>query len=98
MAPKGWLPWVRARRATSNDRRRNSSSSSDVVIFEMLSMAVPLGHHADGGCDKQAGRSVPRHVPSDFREVGFAGAGFIVQLAVKHHHQTIRQFEQLVEI
>jgi hypothetical protein len=40
--------------------------------------------------DKPASGSVPRHVPPDFGEVGFAGAGLIDELAVKHHHQTIR--------
>jgi hypothetical protein len=37
---------------------------------------------------------MPGHVPPDFGEVGFAGARFIDELAVKHHHQAIRQFEQ----
>ena len=41
---------------------------------------------------------MPRHVPSDYREVGLAGAGFIDEFAVKHHHQAIRQFEQFVEV
>ena len=35
-------------------------------------------------------RSVPGHVPPDFREVGLAGTGFMDELAVEHHHQTIR--------
>ena len=39
-----------------------------------------------------------RHVPSDFGEVGFAGASFIDELPVEHHHQAIREFEQFVEV
>ena len=38
------------------------------------------------------------HVSPDFGEIGFAGARFMNELAVEHHDQTIRQFEQFVEI
>src|ERR1700676_1114487 len=99
MAPKGWLPWVKARRGTSNERGRKCSSSSDVLIFEMLSMNAPRSaHHVGRGWDRQANGSVPRHVPPDLGEVGFAGAGLIDQLAVEHHEQAIRQLQQLVEV
>jgi hypothetical protein len=27
---------------------------------------------------------MPRHVPPDFDEIGFAGAGFVDELTVKH--------------
>jgi hypothetical protein len=27
---------------------------------------------------------MPRHVPPDFGEIGFAGAGFVDELTVKH--------------
>ena len=43
-------------------------------------------------------RSMPRHMAADFGEIGFAGAGFIDELAVEHHDQAIRQFQQLIEI
>ena len=38
------------------------------------------------------------HMPPDFGEIGFARACFMDELAVEHHDQTIRQFEQFVEI
>jgi hypothetical protein len=39
-----------------------------------------------------------RHLSSNFGEIGFAGAGFVDELTVKHYGPTIRQFEQFVEI
>jgi hypothetical protein len=41
---------------------------------------------------------MPRHVSPDFGEIGFAGAGLVDGLTVKHYDPTIRQFEQFVEI
>ena len=41
---------------------------------------------------------MPRHMPPDFGEIGCAGAGFVDELTVKHYDQTIRQFQQFVEI
>ena len=41
---------------------------------------------------------MPGHVPADLGEIGFAGAGFIDELAVEHHDQTIREFEQFVKV
>ena len=44
------------------------------------------------------GSSVSGHVPPDLGEIGVAGAGLVDEFAVEHHHQTIRQFEQFVEV
>ena len=41
---------------------------------------------------------MPCHMPSDLGEIGLAGAGFMDELAVEHHHQTVRQFEEFVEV
>ena len=41
---------------------------------------------------------MPRHMSPDFGEIGFAGAGFVDELTVKHYDQTIGQFQQFVEI
>jgi hypothetical protein len=40
---------------------------------------------------------MPRHMPSDFGEIGFAGAGLVDELTVKHYNQTVGQFEQFVD-
>ena len=90
-APKGWLPWVMARRATSNDRRRKCASRSEGVSVESstiqyLTVVVSIV------------ASMPRHMPADFGEVRLAGAGLVDEFAVEHHHQTVRQFQQLVEV
>ena len=37
-------------------------------------------------------------MPSDLGEIGLAGAGFMDKLAVEHHDQTIRQFQEFVEV
>jgi hypothetical protein len=34
----------------------------------------------------------------DFSEIGFAGAGFVDELTVKHYNQAVGQFEQFVKI
>src|SRR5438552_3435144 len=41
---------------------------------------------------------MPRHMPPDLGEIGLAGAGLVDELAVEHHHQTIRQFQEFVEV
>ena len=41
---------------------------------------------------------MPGHVPADFGEICFAGAGLVDELTVKHYDQTIGQFQQFVEI
>ena len=41
---------------------------------------------------------MPRHAPPEFGEIGFAGAGLVDELTVKHYDQMIRQFEPFVEI
>ena len=34
---------------------------------------------------------MPRHVSPDFGEIGFAGAGFVDELTVKHYNQAVGQ-------
>ena len=41
---------------------------------------------------------MPGHMPPDLGEIGLARACFMDELAVEHHDQTIRQFQQFVEV
>ncbi|GCC49433.1 hypothetical protein chiPu_0033481, partial [Chiloscyllium punctatum] len=41
---------------------------------------------------------MPRHMPADLGEVGFAGPGLVDERAVEHHDQPIRQLQELVEV
>src|SRR3954451_18041619 len=79
MQPKGWLPWVRERRATAKERRRKCSSRSDPPLIARS-------------------WSMPRHMPADHGEIGFAGPRFIHEFAVEHHHQPIGEFKDFVEV
>src|SRR5215212_5326996 len=72
------------RRATSKDTRRKCASSSDWLSTEISAIKTL--------------QLVPRHMPPDFGQVSLAGAGFVDELAVEHHHQTIRQFQEFVEV
>ena len=40
---------------------------------------------------------MPRHMAPDFREVGFAGAGFVDGLAVEHDGHAVGELQEFVE-
>ena len=39
-----------------------------------------------------------RHVTPDFRQVGFAGTRFVGELAAEEYRDSIREFEQFIEV
>ena len=41
---------------------------------------------------------MPRHMAADFGQIGLAGARFVDQGAVKHHHDAVGELQKLVEI
>src|SRR5260370_29788875 len=104
MSAKGWLPWLAARRAKSNDRRRKCSSSGAGLRSEMSPIAAPA---LAPSCRRQlrqaskriqTGGLMSRHVPPDLGEIGFAGAGLVDEFAVEHHDKPVREFEQFIEV
>src|SRR4029077_11873109 len=95
-----------ARRAMSNDRRRKSSSSFAWSKSEVLLIAAPTASSIMQMADAAGKRtpselqasSMSRHVPTDLGEIGLAGARFIDEFAVEHHHEPVREFEQFIEV
>jgi hypothetical protein len=45
----------------------------------------------------QPGSVMPQHVPPDLLRVGTLGRHFVRHLSVMHHHDPVREFQDLVE-
>src|SRR5258708_31185253 len=74
------------------------SAGNRLMVGDMvLSLSAWYDRQKAGSVARTPPRSVSRHVPADFGQVRFAGAGLVDELAVEHDDEAVGEFDQFVE-